>query len=82
MHIQRQRDKAFALVREYGPPDAFLKITVNRNWEEFADMDPYESVWETARIFQSRVQHFLDQIKQGHVYGATKCYARSIEFQW
>jgi hypothetical protein len=49
--IAKLRNRIFAVVREHGPPDIFLTITLNKDWDNIS-WDPYTRVWKSNEEFQ------------------------------
>ena len=75
-HTMNYRD-AMAICRVYGPPDLFVTFTCNTRWREIADALRYEPGQQPCdqsdlivRVFNVKVDEFIDDIKEGGTFGA------------
>jgi len=79
---------AMAICRVYGPPDLFVAFTCNTKWREIADALQYEPAQQPrdrsdsiVRVFNMKVDEFIDDIKEGGMFGAVHAVLYTIEFQ-
>lgn len=85
-HMQQYIQDAMAYVRVYGRPDLFITFTCNPQWDEIKkNLLPGQSASDrhdiTARVFKQKIKSFMDFITKHHVFGETRCYMYSIEWQ-
>lgn len=84
MH-ERTQD-ALTYVRHYGRPDLFITFTCNPKWPEIVwyikqgqrSHDRHDLV---ARIFHIKVKHIMKLLTKGSIFGTTKCFIYSVEWQ-
>ncbi|GFT13183.1 putative DNA helicase [Trichonephila clavipes] len=73
-------------VRAYGRPDLFVTFTCNPTWNEIKELllvgqsssDRHDI---TARVFKQKLKCLMDFIIKHHVFGETRCWMYSIEWQ-
>ncbi|KAG5860797.1 hypothetical protein JTB14_025693 [Gonioctena quinquepunctata] len=74
------------VVVRFGKPDLFITFTCNPSWPEIRNnLTPYQK-WENrpdlvCRVFQIKLQAFLDDIIQKQLYGVEVNHQYEIEFQ-
>ena len=73
-------------VRHYGRPDLFVTFTCNPQWSEIRDLlMPGQSSIDrhdiTARVFKQKLKALMDFIVKEHVFGETRCWMYSVEWQ-
>ena len=75
-HAMNYQD-AMAICRVYGPPDLFVTFTCNIRWREIVDALRYEPGQQpcdrsdlNVRVFNMKVDEFIDDIKEGGTFGA------------
>ncbi|KAG5863312.1 hypothetical protein JTB14_024439 [Gonioctena quinquepunctata] len=85
-YCQRQYLDAMTIVARFGKPDSFITFTCNPNWPEIKNnLMPYQK-WENrpdlvCRVFQIKLQSFLDDLIQKKLYGLVINHQYVIEFQ-
>ncbi|XP_028966748.1 uncharacterized protein LOC114828104, partial [Galendromus occidentalis] len=85
-HMHEYSQDAMTYVRNYGRPDLFITITCNPAWEEIkvhlssgqSASDRHDSI---ARVFKQKLRAFMDLIVKMRVFGETRCWMYSIEWQ-
>ncbi|GFX89913.1 helitron_like_N domain-containing protein [Trichonephila clavipes] len=73
-------------VRAYGRPDLLVTFTCNPTWNEIKELllvgqsssDRHDI---TARVFKQKLECLMDFIIKHHVFGETRCWMYSIEWQ-
>ncbi|GFX89918.1 helitron_like_N domain-containing protein [Trichonephila clavipes] len=73
-------------VRAYGRPDLFVTFTCNPTWNEIKELllfgqsssDRHDI---TASVFKQKMKCLMDFIIKHHVFGETRCWMYSIEWQ-
>jgi hypothetical protein len=68
-----------AICCAYGPPDKFTTMTCNPNWPEIKEALTYEPGQKPAergdvivRVFHMKLHEYLDDIKDGNVFGPVR----------
>lgn len=84
--MQEYAQDAMTYVRHYGRPDLFVTFTCNQNWSEIKDnLMPGQTKLDrhdiTARVFRQKLKSLIDFITKYHVFGATRCWMYSVEWQ-
>ncbi|GFT79695.1 putative DNA helicase [Trichonephila clavipes] len=85
-HMHEYAQDAMTYVRAYGRPDLFVTFTCNPTWNEIKELllvgqsssDRHDI---TARVFKQKLKCFMDFIIKHHVFGETRCWMYSIEWQ-
>ncbi|XP_061394301.1 uncharacterized protein LOC133329850 [Musca vetustissima] len=85
-HMQEYRQDAMAYMRSYGRPDLFIMFTCNPKWEEITSELSYGQTSAhrhdiTARVFKLKLKSLLDFIVKMHIFGETRCWMYSVEWQ-
>ena len=85
-HMHEYAQDAMAYVRLHGRPDLFITFTCNPTWKEITDLlMPYQPAHDrhdlTARVFRQKLLKLMDSITKHKLFGTTKCYMYSIEWQ-
>ncbi|XP_063912257.1 uncharacterized protein LOC135129106 [Zophobas morio] len=85
-HMQEYAEDSLKYVRRYGRPDLFITFTCNPSWCEIKDLllpgqQPSDRHDFTARVFKQKLIRFMDRITKNHIYGETRCWMYSIEWQ-
>ena len=85
-HMHEYTQDAMTYVRNYGRPDLFITFTCNPKWKEIeVELMPGQSHHErhdlSARVFKQKLIKFMDAITKGQVFGFTRCWRYSIEWQ-
>ena len=85
-HMHEYTQDAIAYVRNYGRPDLFITFTCSPKWEEIqAELMPGQTHYDrhplTARVFRQRLIKLMDALTKGHVFGQTRCWMYSVEWQ-
>lgn len=85
-HMQEYIQDAMAYVRAYGRPDLFITFTCNPKWEEITKLllpgqKPIDRHDVTARVFKQKLKSLIDFIVKHHVFGKTRCWMYSVEWQ-
>lgn len=85
-HMNEYAQDAMAYVRKYGRPDLFITFTCNPSWIEITDLlmpgqTPVHRHDLTARVFNQKVIKLMDLISKNHIFGETRCFMYSIEWQ-
>ncbi|UYV74100.1 hypothetical protein LAZ67_11002115 [Cordylochernes scorpioides] len=85
-HMHEYAQDAMTYVRTYGRPDLFLTFTCNPAWAEIKNLllPGQQSSHRhdlTARVFKQKLKCFIDLIVKNHIYGPTRCWMYSIEWQ-
>ncbi|GFW40605.1 helitron_like_N domain-containing protein [Trichonephila clavipes] len=85
-HMHEYAQDAMTYVRAYGRPDLFVTFTCNPTWNEIKELllvgqsssDRHDI---TARVFKQKLKSLMDFIIKHHVFGETRCWMYSIEWQ-
>ncbi|XP_063909824.1 uncharacterized protein LOC135127310 [Zophobas morio] len=82
----RMMEQLVTLDKRYGRPDLFITFTCNPSWCEIKDLllpdqQPSDRHDLTARVFKQKLIRFMDLITKNHIYGETRCWMYSIEWQ-
>ncbi|GFV10870.1 helitron_like_N domain-containing protein [Trichonephila clavipes] len=85
-HMHEYAQDAMTYVRAYGRPDLFVTFTCNPTWNEIKELllvgqsssDRHDI---TARVFKQKLKCLMDFIIKHHVFGETRCWMYSIEWQ-
>ncbi|GFY31474.1 helitron_like_N domain-containing protein [Trichonephila clavipes] len=85
-HMLEYAQDAMTYVRAYGRPDLFVTFTCNPTWNEIKELllvgqsssDRHDI---TARVFKQKLKCLMDFIIKHHVFGETRCWMDSIEWQ-
>ena len=85
-HMHEYTQDAMTYVRNYGRPDLFITFTCSPKWEEIqVELLPGQTHCDrhdlTARVFRQKLIKLMDAITKGHVFGPTRCWMYSIEWQ-
>lgn len=85
-HMHEYAQDAMTYVRSYGRPDLFITFTCNPKWNEITELLlPAQSASDrhdiTARVFKQKLKSLMDFIVKHHVFGETRCWMYSIEWQ-
>ncbi|XP_063906157.1 uncharacterized protein LOC135124864 [Zophobas morio] len=82
----RMMEQLVTLDKRYGRPDLFITFTCNPSWCEIKYLllpgqQPSDQHDLTARVFKQKLIRFMDLITKNHIYGETRCWMYSIEWQ-
>lgn len=85
-HMHEYAQDALTYVRRYGRPDLFITFTCNPKWPEITILllpgqcstDRHDL---TARVFKQKLLSLMNIITKSHIFGETRCYMYSIEWQ-
>lgn len=85
-HMQEYAQDAMTYVRHYGRPDMFITFTCNPKWTDITEnllhgqtsIDRHDII---ARVFRRKIKSMMDFIVKYHVFGETRCWMYSIEWQ-
>lgn len=85
-HMHEYAQDAMTYVRNYGRPDLFITFTCNPKWPEIIDnlMTGQKHTHRhdlTARVFKQKLIRLIDVITKSHIFGETKCWLYSVEWQ-
>ena len=85
-YMHEYTQDAMTYVRNYGRPDLFITFTCNPNWPEITqnliDGQPsYVRHDIVARVFNQKVKLLRNLLTNDEIFGATRCYMYSIEWQ-
>ncbi|XP_065370863.1 uncharacterized protein LOC135963006 [Calliphora vicina] len=85
-HMQEYCQDAMTYVRSYGRPDLFITFTCNPKWNEIISelSNGQKSAHRhdiTARVFKQKLKSLMDFIVKCHVFGETRCWMYSVEWQ-
>ena len=77
---------AMTYVRHYGRPDLFVTFTCNPKWQEIqAELMEGQTHYDrhdlSVRVFKQKLTKLMGTITKGHVFGLTRCWMYSIEWQ-
>lgn len=84
--MQEYAQDAMAYVRSYGRPDFFITFTCNKGWSDIAEhlyegQQPHDRHDVIARVFRQKLIVLMDLITKCEIYGETRCWMYSIEWQ-
>jgi hypothetical protein len=85
-HMHEYTQDAMTYVRNYGRPDLFITFTCNPKWQEIqvellvgqTHSDRHDLL---ARVFRQKLIKLMHIINKSHVFGPTRCWMYSIEWQ-
>ena len=85
-HMHEYTQDAMTYVRNYGRPDLFVTFTCNPKWQEIQEellpgqthSDRHDLL---ARVFRQKLIKLMNIITKSHVFGPTRCWMYSIEWQ-
>ncbi|XP_036332234.1 uncharacterized protein LOC118743575 [Rhagoletis pomonella] len=85
-HMHEYAQDAMTYVCPYGRPDLFITFTCNPKWDEIKELllagqsssDRHDI---TASVFKQKFKALMDFINKHHVFGETRCWMYSIEWQ-
>uniref|UniRef100_A0A8D8QFU6 Helitron helicase-like domain-containing protein n=1 Tax=Cacopsylla melanoneura TaxID=428564 RepID=A0A8D8QFU6_9HEMI len=85
-HMHEYAQDAMSYVRHYGTADLFITFTCNPQWIEirqelFSGQSPVDRHDITARVFKQKLKSLMDVIVKYHVFGKTRCWMYSVEWQ-
>ena len=85
-YMHEYAQDAMTYVRKYGRPDLFLTFTCNPAWQEIKNLllPGQQSSHRhdlTARVFKQFLKCFMCLIVKNHIYGPTRCWMYSVEWQ-
>jgi hypothetical protein len=85
-HMHEYAQDTMTYVRNYGHPDLFITFTCNSAWTEIKEellvgQSPTDRHDLIARVFRQELVKLMDVIFKYHVYGETRCWMYSIEWQ-
>ncbi|KIH47497.1 hypothetical protein ANCDUO_22443 [Ancylostoma duodenale] len=85
-HMHEYAQDAMLYVRICGRPDLFITFTCNPEWIEIREeltngQVPSDRHDLIARVFKQKLSKLMDVITKSHVYGKTRCWLYSAEWQ-
>ncbi|GFV95160.1 helitron_like_N domain-containing protein [Trichonephila clavipes] len=85
-HVHECAQDAMTYVRAYGRPDFFITFTCNPVWDEVKELlltgqSPSDRHDISARVFKQKLKSLIDFIVKHYVFGETRCWMYSIEWQ-
>jgi hypothetical protein len=85
-NLQQLYIDALALAVKFGKPDLFVTITCNPAWPEIQNsLEPGQTASErpdlVARVFQMRLQQFMEDITDKAYFGKVAAFTYTVEFQ-
>ncbi|XP_061381633.1 uncharacterized protein LOC133319827 [Danaus plexippus] len=85
-HMHEYAQDAMTYVRNYGTPDLFITFTCNPKWTEIErELEPGQKPQDRhdiiARVFQQKLKVMMDVLTKYRVFGDTRCYMYSVEWQ-
>lgn len=85
-HMHEYAQDAMTYVRNYGTPDLFITFTCNPKWMEIErELEPGQKPQDRhdiiARVFQQKLKVMMDVLTKYRVFGDTRCYMYSVEWQ-
>ena len=85
-HMHERTQDAMTYVRCHGRPDLFITFTCNPKWPEIdTQLMPGQKSQDRhdllARVFRRKVVILMDLIVKGSIFGKTRCYMYTIEWQ-
>lgn len=83
MHEKTQDAKIY--VRNHGRPDLFITFTCNPEWPEIKELFPGQRSFDRhdiiSRVFHLKLKKLLKLLTKNEIFGTTKCYMYSVEWQ-
>jgi hypothetical protein len=75
-----------AMVRKFGKPDLFITFTCNPKWKEIKEnlkkgQEPQDLPHLIARVFKQKLNHLIDDIRKGQIFGVVLAIVYVVEFQ-
>ncbi|GFW06029.1 helitron_like_N domain-containing protein [Trichonephila clavipes] len=85
-HMHEYAQDAMTYVRAYGRPDLFVTFTCNPTWNEIKELllvgqSSSDRPDISARVFKQKLKCLMDFIIKHYVFGETRCWMYSIEWQ-
>ncbi|KIH47189.1 hypothetical protein ANCDUO_22754 [Ancylostoma duodenale] len=85
-HMHEYAQDSMLYVRTCGRPDLFITFTCNPDWTEIKDelfpgQVPSDRQDLIARVFNQKLTNLMDVIIKSHIYGETRCWLYSVEWQ-
>ncbi|XP_048514946.1 uncharacterized protein LOC125501873 [Athalia rosae] len=85
-HMHEYAQDAITYVRNYGTPDLFITFTCNPKWTEIErELEPGQKPQDRhdiiAKVFQQKLKVMTDVLTKYRVFGDTRCYMYSVEWQ-
>ncbi|GBP75982.1 hypothetical protein EVAR_32233_1 [Eumeta japonica] len=85
-HMHEYAQDAMSYICHYGTPDLLITFTCNPQWTEirqelFIGQSPIDRHDITARVFKRKLKSLMDFIVKQHVFGETRCWMYSVEWQ-
>ncbi|XP_069968873.1 uncharacterized protein [Bactrocera oleae] len=85
-HMHEYAQDAMTYVRNYGTPDLFITLTCNPKWTEIErELEPGQKPQDRhdiiGRVFQQKLKVMMDVLTKYQVFGDTRCYMYSVEWQ-
>ncbi|KAM0844699.1 hypothetical protein ACQ4PT_056882 [Festuca glaucescens] len=87
-YFQENFQDALAISRVYGAPDLFSTFTCNPKWPEITEallLEPGQRPSDRAdivvRVYNMKLNEYLDDIKSGRAYGPIEAVLYTVEFQ-
>ncbi|XP_070203407.1 uncharacterized protein [Littorina saxatilis] len=86
-YMHERTQDAMTYVRTYGRPDLFITFTCNPAWKEIQNelLTTHQKAQDRhdllARVFHLKVKALMDLLTKGKVFGATRCFMYTIEWQ-
>ncbi|KAL4135595.1 hypothetical protein QTP88_007193 [Uroleucon formosanum] len=85
-HMHEYAQDAMTYVRNYETPDLFITVTCNPKWTEIErELEPGQKPQDRhdiiARVFQQKLKVMMDVLTKYRVFGDTRCYMYSVEWQ-
>lgn len=84
-YMQRNYHDCMAICCAYGPPNLFTTFTCNSKWPEIIEAIRFEPGQRPSdrgdmvvRGFHMKLQEYLDDIKEGHVFGPVRAGLSSL----
>ena len=85
-YMHERKQDAMTYVRCHGRPDLFITFTCNPKWPEIGtqfmhgqkSQDRHDLL---ARVFRRKVVIIMELIVKGSIFGKTRCYMYTIEWQ-
>lgn len=85
-HMQEYIQDAMTYVRHYRRPDLFITFTSNPKWEEIQNLllrgqQPMHRHDIIACVFKQKLKSLVDLIVKCSIFGKTRCWMYSVEWQ-
>ncbi|XP_044582393.1 uncharacterized protein LOC123263552 [Cotesia glomerata] len=85
-HMQEYIQDALTFVREYGRPCSFITFTCNPKWPEITSLllpgqNAIHRYDITAHVFRQKLKSLISFITKSHVFGPTRFWMYSVEWQ-